>query len=546
MDTTRRAVTETVIAAAGADIAVRPQPLGAFGLPLGYLLVPAGPDTEPARRALLSGNLPDEWPARLSAHRCALAGDRDGALAALSASSAVDPVTRYNRFVLDPDSIGAGPDVDELRSALGEFGALVDLVSFAVGRSDTAPEPGDTDGELAAVLLAGQASAALADGVPARAIELLDAAVTMAGPAAEPLAGMLLGAAAGICRDAADPTALSRLERALRCLDGADALRVARAELHLTAAGLLHEQAADRPELLASAIPHYHSALQLVRREGAPVLWASAHADLATAYLTMPMVEASGQLRLGVAAQSLRQALTVFTAEEHPRRWASVQLNLANSLVYTPSKHQTDNLVEAVEIYEAVLAARDRDSDPLGRARVLANQGNVLAHLGLLDLAKGKLYEARFLFEELGDSESVRTVRGVLDEVARQTALARDQDCGALMSTTAEQPVTVTEPDIDTLADRALAAVRPQLHSHGGDVTLVRIDDAVAFVRLEGACNGCSVSSVTLRELVETALLRGVPAITAVEVLPAEPTPTLIPVEALRVQGGDVWVRVTG
>ncbi|MGB5111682.1 MAG: NifU family protein [Mycobacterium sp.] len=114
------------------------------------------------------------------------------------------------------------------------------------------------------------------------------------------------------------------------------------------------------------------------------------------------------------------------------------------------------------------------------------------------------------------------------------------------MSTTAEQPVTVTEPDIDTLADRALAAVRPQLHSHGGDVTLVRIDDAVAFVRLEGACNGCSVSSVTLRELVETALLRGVPAITAVEVLPAEPTPTLIPVEALRVQGGDVWVRVTG
>ncbi|MGB5149265.1 MAG: NifU family protein, partial [Mycobacterium sp.] len=328
--------------------------------------------------------------------------------------------------------------------------------------------------------------------------------------------------------------------------DGADALRVARAELHLTAAGLLHEQAADRPELLASAIPHYHSALQLVRREGAPVLWASAHADLATAYLTMPMVEASGQLRLGVAAQSLRQALTVFTAEEHPRRWASVQLNLANSLVYTPSKHQTDNLVEAVEIYEAVLAARDRDSDPLGRARVLANQGNVLAHLGLLDLAKGKLYEARFLFEELGDSESVRTVRGVLDEVARQTALARDQDCGALMSTTAEQPVTVTEPDIDTLADRALAAVRPQLHSHGGDVTLVRIDDAVAFVRLEGACNGCSVSSVTLRELVETALLRGVPAITAVEVLPAEPTPTLIPVEALRVQGGDVWVRVTG
>ncbi len=103
-----------------------------------------------------------------------------------------------------------------------------------------------------------------------------------------------------------------------------------------------------------------------------------------------------------------------------------MQLNLANSLVYTPpSKHQADNLVEAVELYEAVLDARSRDSDPMGRARVLANQGNVLAHLGSFDQAKAKLDEARFLFEELGDGDSVRAVRGVLDEIARQVALGR-------------------------------------------------------------------------------------------------------------------------
>ncbi len=61
----------------------------------------------------------------------------------------------------------------------------------------------------------------------------------------------------------------------------------------------------------------------------------------------------------------------------------------------------------------------------MGRARVLANQGNVLAHLGSFDQAKAKLYEARFLFEELGDGDSVRTVRGVLDEIARQITLGR-------------------------------------------------------------------------------------------------------------------------
>lgn len=425
-------MTETVVEASErtvADPVARPQPLGAFGLPLGYLLIPAGQDTDAARVALVAGRLPDSWPDRLAAHRHVLAGDRDAALAALSESDPAglddaDPVARYNRFVLDP----VGVDPDTVRAGLGDFAVLVDVVLFALGRADTVPESDGLDGELAAVVVAAQASAALDAADPAGAVRLLDRAVELAAPVAKPLAGVLMGAAAGICRDAGDPSALPRLDRALALLADADALGVARAELHLAAAGILHEQAAQRPELLPSAVPHYHSALQLIRREDAPLLWASGHADLATAYLTMPMVEASGQLRLGIAAQSLRQALTVFTREDHPQRWASVQLNLANSLVYSPSKHRQDNLVEAVEIYEAVLADRDRDRDPLGRARVLANQGNVLAHLGLFDQAKAKLYEARFLFEENGDDDSVRAVRGILDEVARETALARSEE----------------------------------------------------------------------------------------------------------------------
>ena len=402
-----------------AVLAVRPQPLGAFPLPLGYLLIPASPDTEEARLALLAGLLPD-WPASLRAHELALAGDRDGALAALDGD---DPITRYNRFVMDPD----GHDANELRSDLGEFGVLVDVVLFALGRSDAAPELGDATGELAATILSVQASRALQDDDPAAAVACLDRAAEQAAGVSEPLRGVLLGAAASICDG---PEAVGRLEAALRALEEAEDLRLARAELHLALAGLLHEQAVDRPDLLSKAVPHYHSTLQLVWREEAPLLWASAHANLATAYLTMPMTEASGQLRLGVAAQSLRSALKVYTPEDYPEEWASVQLNLANSLVYTPSSHQADNLVEAVNLYEAVLAARDRDSDPLGRARVLANQGNVLAHLADFDQAKAKLYEARFLFEELGDHDSVRTVRGVLDEIARQQALDRTDSDG--------------------------------------------------------------------------------------------------------------------
>lgn len=413
-------MTETAIAETSAKLAVRPQPLGAFGLPLGYLLVPAGADTEPARAALLAGRLPEEWPSRLAAHRHALAGDRTAALAALEGA---DPVTRYNRFVLDPDL----EDADELRSALGEFAPLVDVVLFALGRVDVPPEVGVADGELAAVVLAARASDLMADN-PSSAIATLDSAVDIVRSVSRPLAGVLLGASASVCIATDDPgEAHERIEKALRLLADADGLHVERAELHLSAAGVLHEQAQENPGLIAQAVPHYHSALQLVRREDAPLLWASAHANLATAYLTMPMVEASSQLRLGVASQSLRSALTVYTRAEYPEQWASVQLNLANSLVYTPSKHQADNLVEAVELYEAVLDARDRHTDPLGRARVLANQGNVLAHLGAFMEAKAKLYEARSLFEELGDEESVRAVRGVLDEVARQITLNRTE-----------------------------------------------------------------------------------------------------------------------
>lgn len=105
----------------------------------------------------------------------------------------------------------------------------------------------------------------------------------------------------------------------------------------------------------------------------------------------------------------------------------------------------------------------------------------------------------------------------------------------------------IVRPDPMTLANRVLTEVRPQLQSHGGDVALVRIEGDTAFVRLEGACNGCSMSSVTLRTMVEGALTDGVPGIGRVEVLPNEPSPTLISVESLRVglsPAKEGWVRL--
>ncbi|MEZ5093474.1 NifU family protein [Nocardioides sp.] len=93
----------------------------------------------------------------------------------------------------------------------------------------------------------------------------------------------------------------------------------------------------------------------------------------------------------------------------------------------------------------------------------------------------------------------------------------------------------ILRPDPMTLAARVIEQVRPNLQSHGGDVELVDVRDATAYVRLQGACNGCSMAAVTLRDGVEEALVAGVPGISAVEVVPNEPSPTLIPLSSIGV-----------
>lgn len=77
--------------------------------------------------------------------------------------------------------------------------------------------------------------------------------------------------------------------------------------------------------------------------------------------------------------------------------------------------------------------------------------------------------------------------------------------------------------DLRTRVSRVIEMVRPTLQSHGGDVSLVDVRDNRVFVRLSGNCNGCSMSSVTLRTTVEESLREHVPEIEGVEVVPTDP-----------------------
>lgn len=62
-----------------------------------------------------------------------------------------------------------------------------------------------------------------------------------------------------------------------------------------------------------------------------------------------------------------------------------------------------------------------------------------------------------------------------------------------------------------------LDKIRPQLQADGGDVELVSIEDGLVKVRLQGACAGCPMSQMTLRNGIERILKQEIPEIKAVE-----------------------------
>lgn len=66
--------------------------------------------------------------------------------------------------------------------------------------------------------------------------------------------------------------------------------------------------------------------------------------------------------------------------------------------------------------------------------------------------------------------------------------------------------------------DKALDAIRPYLETDGGDVKVVEIsDDLVVKVQLLGACDGCSMSAMTMKSGIEEAIRKSVPEIKSVE-----------------------------
>ena len=67
--------------------------------------------------------------------------------------------------------------------------------------------------------------------------------------------------------------------------------------------------------------------------------------------------------------------------------------------------------------------------------------------------------------------------------------------------------------ELKATVEKALEEIRPYLVTDGGDISLIDIQNNIVKVKLEGACVGCSVNQMTLKNGVEATIKRFAPQI---------------------------------
>lgn len=397
---------------------LRPQPIGIFPMPAAFLLLPENWRDSADHQKLLNG-VPPEADSFFTA---ALKGENGRAAAALEDDDS--PESKFNRFILN-----SSPEAyHQLKQEFtGVYAKLLETAAFTLNYIAEPPAADDLDGELLAFVLMARASHNIEQGAIETALELLQTAGDAAKTVSPVLHGQILtslaetshqfsGAGAGVVQTY--KTALEALKKS--------GLEQAKASLYMNLGICYQEISNGARGALLEAVKCYQETLKYFTREKFPEEFAFAQNNLALAYLSIPLTEASDQLRVAIAIQALREALQVYKKETHGELWASTQLNLANALQYAPTSHVEENLQEAVNLYEEILSVRRPTENPVGYARLLANQGNALAHLGIFAHAVPKLTEARNIFDQLGETESAAAVSETLAEIeaARSVAAA--------------------------------------------------------------------------------------------------------------------------
>ena len=124
--------------------------------------------------------------------------------------------------------------------------------------------------------------------------------------------------------------------------------------------------------------------------------------------------------------------------------------------------------------------------------------------MGLAEKDEDPAEHMRDSFYEFGD------VKVVVDDVSMQSLKGstidykEDLNAAGFVIDNPNKPVfNDMERDVQELLNQQ---INPQIKSHGGQVDVVRYeeDDSVLYIEMSGGCQGCSSSSATLKNGVET------------------------------------------
>ena len=170
-------------------------------------------------------------------------------------------------------------------------------------------------------------------------------------------------------------------------------------------------------------------------------------------------------------------------------------------------------LQERVARMETLLEQIETLKDPYARSKAAEVVGV------LLDLYGDGLARMMDLVYETGNDKAFES-------------FARDELVSHLLLLHGLHPL-----DVETRVVQALEEVRPYLQSHGGNVEFLGVEGGVARLRMQGSCDGCPSSAMTLKLAIEEAVLKAAPDLDGIEaegVAEAKPAPNIVAGPTLR------------
>lgn len=157
---------------------------------------------------------------------------------------------------------------------------------------------------------------------------------------------------------------------------------------------------------------------------------------------------------------------------------------------------------------------------------------NVLEEIRLLDISdsdKRKVFDLKEAIESFHEAALRKLIK-----IIRKTEAGKDRLYEAVEDPNVYAMLLqhgIIKQDIYTRVVAAMEEVRPYIQSHGGDIELGEVRDNVVYVQLHGACAGCSLSAVTLKNGVEEIIKARIPEIEYVTMVNEHVSSGFMPVE---------------